>query len=88
MRQADRVLDRHAGALREVLQHRMGGVAEEDGAAVEPALDRLAVAQHPEPPVAAVADDLAGALCTWPKPCMTSASQTGLPATGSGASLW
>ena len=25
--------------------------------------------------------------CTWEKPCSTSASETGLPATGSGASL-
>ncbi len=58
VRQAHRVLHRLAGALREILQHRMGGIAEQHDAAVDPALDGIAVAQHPEPPVLAVTDDL------------------------------
>jgi len=58
MRQAHRVLHRLAGALREILQHRMCSVAEQRDAAVHPAFDRIAVAQHPQPPVLAVLDDL------------------------------
>ena len=60
VREAHGVLHRHAGALREVLQHRVRGIAQERDAAVDPALDRVAVAEHPELPVLAVADDLLG----------------------------
>ena len=58
VRQAHRVLHRLAGALREILQHRVRGIAEQHDAAVDPALGGIAVAQHPEPPVGAVADDV------------------------------
>ncbi len=61
LRQAHRVLHRHAGALRHILQHRVRGIAEQRHAAVGPALDRLAVAQHPHFPVDAVTDDRLGA---------------------------
>src|SRR5690348_9411150 len=37
MRQADGVLHRLAGALREILQHRMGSVAEKSNTSVDPA---------------------------------------------------
>ena len=59
--EADRVLQRHAGALGEVLQHGMGGVAEQGDPALDPADDGIAVAEHPEPPALAVLDDLPGA---------------------------
>ena len=58
VRQTDCVLHRHAGALRHVLEHGMGGIAEQCHAAVYPARRRLAVAEHPESPVTAVVDDL------------------------------
>ena len=38
-----RVFERHAGALRQVLQRRMRGVAEQRGEAERPLADRLAV---------------------------------------------
>ena len=76
VRQADRVLHRLAGALREILQHRMRGIAEQRDAPVDPALGRIAVAQHPEPPVRAVADDApAPAHAHGAKPCITSSSR-------------
>ena len=59
--EADRVLQRQAGALGEVLQHGMGGVAEQGDPALDPADDGIAVAEHPEPPALAVLDDLPGA---------------------------
>ena len=58
MRQADRVFQRHAGALCEILQHGMRRIAEQRDPAVDPMLARIAVAQHPEPPVPAVANDV------------------------------
>ena len=67
VRQAHRVLQRHAGALREILQGRVRGVAEQHDAAVDPLLQRIAVAQHPELPVLAVADDVLGALMDMDK---------------------
>src|SRR5436190_4581716 len=45
-----RILERHARALREVLEERMGGVAEQRRAAVRPGRDRLAVGGRPAPP--------------------------------------
>ena len=62
MRQAHRVFHRHAGALRKILHHRMGGVAEEGNPAVDPILDRIPIAEHPQLPVRAVPDDLLRAL--------------------------
>ena len=58
VRQAHRVLQRHAGALREILQHRMRSIAKKSDTAVDPTLHRIAVAQYPEPPVPAVADNI------------------------------
>src|SRR3984893_5362958 len=46
VRQAHRVFHRHAGALRKILHHRMGGVAEEGNPAVDPILDRITIAEH------------------------------------------
>src|ERR1700720_426254 len=51
-----------SGALRKILHHRMGGVAEEGNPAVDPILDRIPIAEHPQPPVRAVPDDLLRAL--------------------------
>src|ERR1700719_2232426 len=62
MRKAHRILHRHAGALRKILHHRMGCVAEEGNPAVDPILDGIAIAEHPQPPVRAVPDDLLRAL--------------------------
>ena len=58
VRQAHRVFHRHAGALREILQHRVRGIAQQRDTAVDPALDRIAVAQYPELPVLAMANDI------------------------------
>ena len=44
-----RVLDRHAGALRQRLQRRMRGVAEQHHAALVPMPDRIAVADRLAP---------------------------------------
>ena len=55
---ADPVLQRHAGALREILQGRVCGIPKQSDPPIDPSRDRLAVAQHPELPVGAVADDL------------------------------
>src|SRR5262245_9367710 len=57
VRQTHRVLHRLTGALREILQHRMRGIAEQRDAAIDPALAWVAVAQHPELPVPAMSDD-------------------------------
>src|SRR4029077_616933 len=57
MRQADRVFHRLAGALREILQHRVGGLTEQHDASIAPSLRRIAVAQYPQLPVLAVTDD-------------------------------
>jgi len=43
----DRVLHRHARPLREILQHRMGGIAKEGDIATAPAGDGRAVADQP-----------------------------------------
>ena len=67
VRQAHRVFHRLAGALREILQHRMRGIAEQRDTAVDPALDGIAVAQHPEPPVLAVTNDLPRTFMDVPK---------------------
>jgi hypothetical protein len=42
----------------------MRGIAEQQGAPIEPFVDGLAVAEHPELPVAAMVDDLAWTT-TW-----------------------
>ena len=47
--EAQPVLDRHAGALRQRLQRRMGGIADEDDAALRPVPHRVAVADLPAP---------------------------------------
>ena len=46
----DRVLRGHASALRQILQHGMGGVAEQRDPPLAPLLHRFAVAQHPHAP--------------------------------------
>ena len=48
--EADRVFHRGVAALRQILKHRMRGVAEQRDAALGPVLDRRAVAQHPHLP--------------------------------------
>jgi hypothetical protein len=48
-RQAQRILERHGGALRQILQHEVGGVAQQRHRPLRPVLDRLAKAQHPAP---------------------------------------
>src|SRR5207302_312790 len=45
--EADRVLQRHGGALREILQHEMRRVAEQRHRPGAPVVHRLAEAQHP-----------------------------------------
>jgi len=45
--EAHRILHRHRGALRHVLQHEVRGVAEEGDAPAAPVVDRLAVQEHP-----------------------------------------
>src|SRR4029077_20482769 len=62
MRKTHRVFHRHAGALRKILHHRVGCVAEEGNPAVDPILDRIPIAEHPQPPGRAVADVLLRAL--------------------------
>ena len=49
LRQAEPVLDRHAGALRQRLQRRMRGIAEQHDAALRPVPHRIAVADLPAP---------------------------------------
>src|SRR5689334_643595 len=56
--EAHRVLEGHAGALREVLQHRMRRVTEQHDAALRPSLHRIAIAQHPHLPVGTVSNDV------------------------------
>lgn len=65
----------------------MRGNAEQRNTAVDPALGRIAVAQHPELPVFSVTDDVWCALMHVAKARVDFSSVTGLPATGSGASL-
>ena len=55
----DRVFQRHAGALGQVLQRRVRGVAEQRGAAEGPLADRLAVGGGPALPVLRQVDQLA-----------------------------
>jgi hypothetical protein len=50
LRQHHRVFGRHAGALRELLEHRMGRIAEHGDATARPILHRLVVAQDPYAP--------------------------------------
>jgi hypothetical protein len=50
LRQHHCIFGRHAGALREILQHRMRSIAEQGDAALRPILHRLAVAQDPHAP--------------------------------------
>src|SRR5262245_7040314 len=57
--EADCVLDRHTGALRQILQHRVGGVAEQRDAAAAPFLDRWTVAQNPHAPALDLAQEQA-----------------------------
>jgi len=47
--QAHRVFERHGGALREVLEHEVRGVAQQRDRPLRPVLHRLAEAQHPAP---------------------------------------
>lgn len=56
--QADAILDGHARALREILQGRVRGVAQQRHAPVDPVVHRIAIAQHPKLPIRAVADDV------------------------------
>ncbi len=56
-------------------------------AAVDPLLDRIAVAQHPQPPVPAVTDDAFCAFTYMGEALAHLLVRHGLPATGSGASL-
>ena len=65
----------------------MRGIAQQRHAAVDPSVDRIAVAQHPHAPVLAVADDALGALADMGEAPAHLLVGTGLPATGSGASL-
>src|ERR1039458_27067 len=83
VRQAHRVLQRHAGALREILHHRVRGIAKQGDAAIDPASTGTRSRQFLPWRMIACAR-----ACTCAKPCITSSSDTGLPATGSGASLW
>jgi hypothetical protein len=46
-REAERVLDRLAGALRDILEHRVGGIAHQSDPAARPVEDRLAVVHRP-----------------------------------------
>src|SRR5206468_9903801 len=55
--EADRVLDRHAGTLRQILQHRMRRIAKERDAAAAPVLDRWPVAQDPHAPALDLAEE-------------------------------
>ena len=59
--QGDAVFHRHARALREILQRRVSGIAEERGAAVGPLPDRLAVGSGPALPALGQIDQLASA---------------------------
>src|SRR5271170_7069590 len=60
LRQGDAVLHRHAGALREILQHRGGGIAQQSNPSIDPAVGRLTVTQDPELPIRTVFDDALG----------------------------
>ena len=57
----DRVFQRHAGALREVLHHRMRRVTQQRGRAVAPARDRVAVGRAPSAPRGRPVEQLARA---------------------------
>ena len=59
--QRRRILDRHAGALRQVLQHRVRGVAQQRQPVLGPGLDRVAVGGGLLLPAKATS---AGALCS------------------------
>ena len=58
-RQTDGILDRHIRALREVLQHGMGGVAQQRDIALAPVPDWRAVAQDPHAPALDLAEECA-----------------------------
>ena len=58
VRQAHRVLQRLTRPLRKILHHRVRGIAKQGDAAIDPARKRIAVAQNPELPVLAVANDV------------------------------
>src|SRR3546814_4095143 len=58
----DTVFHGHAGALCEILQHRMRSIAKQGDSAINPAFNGFAVAQNPELPVRPMFDD---ALRRW-----------------------
>jgi hypothetical protein len=52
------IFHRHTGTLRHVLRHGMRSISKQRDPAVDPVLYRLAITQDPQPPVAAVLNNL------------------------------
>jgi hypothetical protein len=75
VRKTHRILHRLTGALRAILQHRIGGIAKQRDTAVDRALSRSAVAQHPNLKVLPCRMMLCARTCTCRKPCITSSSE-------------